>query len=300
MQSKNSKYLFLAVFSCVIWAGSFVIARGVHSYIPPITLAFWRWLVAFIVMFFICYKKIPSQIEIIKKHWRYIFLMGFFAVGVFNSIVYVAAHFTTAHHIALISSISPIGTLVIAGIIGFEALTKNKIIGAIIAFLGAVTVISHGSLSFLISLKWNYGDLMLIFSALIWSSWSAMLHYKPKELDAKVFLTAQIFVGLIFLLPIYIWEFLSVAKTPFSFNAWLVYIYLGVGSSCLAWLAWQESTKRVGAVQTSLIYYTMPLFTSLIAVITLSEPIKFYHILGFLFILAGIIISTRFGSKMSS
>ncbi|MDX1950349.1 MAG: DMT family transporter [Rickettsiales bacterium] len=293
MQNKNTKYLVLALFSCLIWAGSFVIARGVHNFIPPITLAFWRWIVAFVVMLAISYKKISSQIQIIKKNWKYIFLMGFFAVGVFNTIVYISAHYTTAHHISLISSISPIGTLVIAGILGFEALTKNKIIGAIIAFTGAIIVISHGSFEFLMKLKWNLGDLMLISSALIWASWSAMLHYKPKDLDAKVFLTLQIFVGLIFLFPLYIWEYLSVAETPFTFDAWSVYIYLGVGSSCLAWLAWQESTKRVGAVQTSLIYYTMPVFTSILAVITLSEPLKLYHFLGFTFILVGILVSIR-------
>ncbi|HCR86333.1 MAG TPA: hypothetical protein DIV86_06610 [Alphaproteobacteria bacterium] len=56
-------------------------------------------------------------------------------------------------------------------------------------------------------------------------------------------------------------------------------------------IAWQESIKRIGAVKTSLVYYTMPIFTSIMSVIFLSEPIQIYHIIGFCFILLGIIAS---------
>jgi drug/metabolite transporter (DMT)-like permease len=289
--STYTRSILGAVIACLIWAGSFVIARGVHENIPPITLAFWRWVVALIAMFAISYKSLFSEISQIKKNFFYIFLMGAVGVGAFNSLVYIAAHYTTAHHIALISSLSPIGTLLIAGAIGFEKFTKNKFLGAISAFIGAVTVISRGDVFNLFQENWNKGDILLIISATIWAGWGAMLHYKPKEITSKVFLTVQIIVGVIILFPFYIWEFLNVKATPFDFNSLIVYVYLGVGSSCIAWLLWQFAVKNVGAVKTSLVYYTLPIFTSLLAVITLGEPIKIYHLVGFALIFFGIVIS---------
>ncbi|MCK4489842.1 MAG: EamA family transporter, partial [Anaerolineales bacterium] len=43
-----SGYLF-AIGATAIWSGNFIIARGLNENITPISLAFWRWVVAVIV-----------------------------------------------------------------------------------------------------------------------------------------------------------------------------------------------------------------------------------------------------------
>lgn len=291
MKNKTLFAIFIALFSCAIWAGSFIIARGVHEWIPPVTLAFWRWMVALIVLTIISYKNVIREKEFIIKHWKYIVFMGFLSVGVFNTLIYTAAHYTTAHHIALISSISPVGTLLIAIFLGFEKFSKISFLGAVTAFFGALIIISSGNLMSLIEQKWNKGDIILLVSAMIWAGWSAFLHYKPKELSPKSFLTTQAYVGIIALLPLYIWECIYVAPTPFTLNAWLIYIYLGVGSSCIAWIGWQVATAQLGAVKVSLVYYTIPIFSSILAVMILGESFKLYHLVGFIAIFMGILLS---------
>jgi drug/metabolite transporter (DMT)-like permease len=287
--------ILMGLGTCVIWAGSFVIARGVHNWIPPVSLAFWRWVVAFVTLAPFTIRLVFQQWQLIKNQWKFITIMGLFSVTAFNTLVYTAAHYTTSHHISLISSAAPIGTLLIAGIIGFEAFTKSKILGAASAFLGVLIIISAGDLLTLFTQTWNKGDILLVFSMLIWASWGAALHYKAKELSSKVFLLSQIFVGVITLAPFYVWENLHLQNlgqptAPFTLNAWIVYLYLGIGSSCIAWLAWQDCVRRIGAVKTSIIYYSLPIFSAILAVFTLHEPLEEYHFIGFIFIVAGIVI----------
>lgn len=295
----------LGLLTCAIWAGSFVLARGVHSWIPPVALAFWRWIIAFAALAPFTITKAIEQKHLIKKQWKFITIMGLFSVSIFNTLIYTAAHYTTSHHISLISSAAPIGTLLIAGIIGFEAFTKNKIIGAASAFFGVLVIISAGDLQTLFTQTWNKGDILLVCSMLIWAAWGAALHYKAKELSSKVFLLTQIFVGIIGLIPFYIWEYIALknsgqAQAPFTLNAWVVYAYLGIGSSCIGWLAWQDCVRRIGAVKTSIIYYSLPVFSAIFAVFTLNEPIEKYHFIGFLFIVAGIIIPNLERKKSSA
>jgi drug/metabolite transporter (DMT)-like permease len=248
------------------YLGGQLCARGVHDWIPPITLAFWRWAVAFAFLLPISYPTIHKEWPIIIKHWKYLVTMSAFGVTTFNTLVYFAAHHTSAQHIALISATAPVGTLLLAGLFKIERLSRYKLGGAICAFSGALVVISNGSLSSLFSQSLNFGDKLLLVSALIWASWGVALIFKPKALSTRSFLITLSGIGTLFLTPLYIWETIYVALTPFSFDAWAAYIYLGIGSSVFAWGLWQYSVETIGAIKTSLLYYSLPLFNAVLAI----------------------------------
>lgn len=296
---KESLALLFALLACLIWSGSFVIARGVHEYIPPFALAFWRWMVAVVIIVPLGYGHVRSQWGLIISHWKYFLCLALLGVTVFNSMVYVAAHHTTTHHIALISSTSPIWTLLMAGMLGIDKLSGYKVVGAVSAFLGALIVMTQGKLADTLLISWNYGDVLLLISSVIWAVYSVMVHYKPVGIHPKSLMFIIIVTGTLSLLPFYVWEALYVAPTPFSPKAISAYVYLGLGSSIIAWFSWNYSIHTIGSVKTGLVYYTIPVFTSTLAVIILGEPIELYHWIGFVLVFLGIIISnfTKFSAK---
>jgi drug/metabolite transporter (DMT)-like permease len=291
MPKKELTALLLALLACLIWSGNFVIARGAHDFIMPVTLSFWRWLVALVVIIPIGYKHVRKQWPSIKKHWKYFTFMGVFGVALFNTLVYSAGHYTSAHHIALISATAPIWTLLMAGMLGHDKFSRYKVMGALCAFLGALVIISHGKLQFLLDEKWNTGDLILVFSAFLWAVYCVALHYKPKQVTTKSFLTVIIAIGTAALLPFYIWEATTVAPTPFTIEAWSIYLYVGIASSVIAWFAWNHSVHTIGSVKTGLVYYTIPIFSSILAIFLLHEPLANYHFVGFVFVFLGIVLS---------
>jgi drug/metabolite transporter (DMT)-like permease len=205
--------------------------------------------------------------------------------------VYVAAHYTTSHHIALISSTSPIWTMLLAGILGMEKLSPYKVFGAASAFLGALIVITHGELANISSISWNYGDVLLLIASVVWSVYCVMMYCKPIGINSKSLMLVIIVIGTLFLLPFYVWEILTVAPAPFTLKAISAYVYLGIGSSIIAGFAWNYSIHTIGSVKTGLVYYTMPIFTGVLAVVILGEPMALYHLVGFMLVFLGIIIS---------
>lgn len=291
MTKKTFIALCLALFACFMWAGNFIVARGVQEIVPPFTLAYWRWVIAFIVILPIGAKSVWQQRHYIRESWKFMFFMGVFGVGVFNTTIYLAAHYTNTHHLSLITSTAPIWTLLMAGILKIENLSVNKILGAIFAFLGALVIITEGALTEIFTISFNKGDLIVLFGSLMWATYCVMLNYKPVSINTRAFLTVIILIGAIALLPFHLYEVSTIGPTPFDLTALGVYLYIGVGASVMSWFAWNHAIHTIGAVKTSLVYYTIPIISAFLAVTFLDEPLEGYIFIGFACVCLGIFVS---------
>ena len=126
LTSLNDRYfgMIMAFIAVVIWSGNFVIARGISHIISPFELAFFRWSTASCLIFPFAFKQIKQDIPSIIKHWKYLFWVSLTGITLFNTLVYIAGHYTTAINLALIGTTSsPIFASILAVIF-----LKEKII----------------------------------------------------------------------------------------------------------------------------------------------------------------------------
>ena len=184
MTKNTALALAAALAACLIWSSNFLLARGMHELIPPFAFSFWRWIIAFLALLPFSYPYVRREWGLITSNLKYLVFMGLVGVASFNSLIYFAAHDTTTSHIAIISSTTPILTLILAGIVGQDRLTAFKIGGGAMACLGALYVITQGQLSAAFSQDWNHGDILVVISATIWAVWSVGLKSKPAGMSA--------------------------------------------------------------------------------------------------------------------
>lgn len=281
----------LAMAACLIWSGNFVIARGVHETIHPVGMAFWRWGIALTVVLPIAWPRLRAQWPLVRAHPQRMLLMGVVGVSVFNTLIYLAAHHTSTHHIALISSTAPVWTLLLAWALKQEQTNRYTLAGMGLAMTGAVLVILRGDFTLLMSLELNTGDMILFVGAWAWAIYTILLKYRPQGMAASVFLTVIIAIGLIGLLPFYLWELMQVGYTPLTLEVMGVYLYVGIGASVIAWFGWNHAVGVLGAVRIGLVYYTMPVFSGLLAIVFLGEPLAGYHLAGLALIFFGVLLS---------
>lgn len=73
--AKKNSYtgIALALITVIVWSGNFIIARGLYKQIPPIGLAFYRWSLASVTIFFLGYKKFAAEKIFVFKNWKYFF-----------------------------------------------------------------------------------------------------------------------------------------------------------------------------------------------------------------------------------
>ena len=57
-------------------ASNLVVARGGVEFVPPISLAFWRWTVVFLILLPFTYVTLKNNFHIIKKEYKKLFFLG--------------------------------------------------------------------------------------------------------------------------------------------------------------------------------------------------------------------------------
>lgn len=184
IRSAAAGYLF-AVGATAIWSGNFIVARGLNETIPPVCLAFSRWLVAVVFLMPIAVKDVISEWHDLKKHLPYLSITAFLGITCFNTLIYFAGRTTAAMNLSLIAITFPIFIILLTRILYGEKLTPAKGIGIGLVLTGVVMLITKGRLDVLLSISFNIGDLWMLLAAAIFAVYSLLLKTKPEQISVK-------------------------------------------------------------------------------------------------------------------
>lgn len=279
---------FFAIGATAIWSGNFIVARGLNESIPPISLAFWRWVVAVIVFLPFALKPLIVEWNIIKENIPYLSITSLLGITIFNTLIYFAGHTTTAINLSLISITFPAFIVILSRIFFRESITINKGIGILLVAAGVVLLITNGIPSKLLNISFAIGDVWMLVAALIFAIYSILLKRKPKMLSILVLQLSTFILGLFFLFPFFILEYVTVPPIEFDTKIVFSILYVGIFASLSAFVLWNKAIVTVGPSKAGMTYYTLPLFSGFWAYLLLKEDISIIHFYSVFFILTGI------------
>jgi drug/metabolite transporter (DMT)-like permease len=287
-------YLLL-VLTVLFWSGNFVLGRSVNDIIPPISLAFWRWFGAFIILLPFGIKPLFSQRQWIGRHWKLLAFMGLLSVTNFSIFIYFALQSTPVVNTVLVNSFQPI-LIVMASWIGFrDKIRLLQGVGIMVSLTGLMWILSRGNPYFLLSFRFSSGDLWTLSAGISWAIYSVMLRGHPQDIDPISFLAILIVFGTLFLAPLYIWEIQTGARIQFSLRALGSIAYVAIFPSILSYLFWNKAVSMVGANKAGIFIHLMPVFSVILAFLLLGERFEHYHWPGISLIFGGIVLTTSEG-----
>jgi drug/metabolite transporter (DMT)-like permease len=290
-------YLF-AFGATAIWSGNFIIARVLNNSMSPISIAFWRWVVAVLVLFPFAIKGLIKDWHILKKNKLYLSITALLGVTVFNTLIYLASHTTTAINLSLISITFPIFIIIFSRLFLKETITLNKAIGIVLVVFGVIYLITKGKLDVLLNISFAVGDIWTLLAAILFAIYSLLLKQKPEALGILSFQLSTFLLGLLFLFPFFIWESSVTPSVIIEPKLVLSILYIGIFASLSAYILWNKAVINLGATNASMIYYTLPLFSGFLAFVILKEPIGWTHLLSLILIVSGILAATYKKSKL--
>ncbi|OIQ97347.1 putative amino-acid metabolite efflux pump [mine drainage metagenome] len=296
MNSSPNKNLFIgfvfAMITIIIWSGNYVVARGIANQIPPVSLAFFRWGTASVFIALIGWKKFIAQKNILLQHKWYLFFTALTGVTIFNTLIYVAGHFTAAINLVLIATTAaPIFITVFSAIFLKERINNFRLTGIVLCFAGVLLLLSQGSWQKLMQLRFGKGDLWILASAFIFSIYSVLVKKKPATIAPMSFLVTIFIAGTLMLFPFYIIETQITQPLHWTHGMLLTILYLGIGNSVIGFLCWNASIARIGPARTSLFSNLMPVFSTIEAVLFLNEKFTTVHLISGIVVIVGLIIA---------
>ena len=277
----------LVNFSTFGWATNLIVARLVNQDVGPISLSALRFSLASVVFLLLMLRLPPAERRLGRDVWL---LLGMALSGmvIFSPLLYWGLYYTTAANAALINGTAPLLTAIWAVWLIREPMTRPQMVGAVLALVGIVVLVSGGSLSYLLDFKVNFGDVLVLAAVAFWGIYSVLGRWVMKRSGrSPVSVTAfSIILSLPFLWAGAGWEmqYLPVVFSPRMITA-IVYISLVPAGLCM--LSWNAGVRRLGASGAMIFYNTLPLYGAALGALVLGEPLGLVHVAGGLLVIAG-------------
>ncbi|MFP8833098.1 DMT family transporter [Hydrogenophaga sp. XSHU_21] len=292
----------LLVIPPLLWAGNAVVGRLMNGTVPPSTLNFLRWTLAFALL-------LPLAGWVLRPgsglwtHWKRFALLGALGVGSYNALQYLALKTSTPLNVTLVAASTPVFMLLLGRVFYGVPVTTRAALGAALSLAGVAVVLSGGQLARLLAVQLVPGDAWMLLAALVWAWYSWLLVRPPAggdppaiKADWAAFLLAQVVLGLVWSGLLATGEWLVLPEGSAIRWGWplaIALLYVAVGPSLLAYRCWGAGVARVGPALAGFFSNLTPLFAALMSAALLGDMPRWHHALGFVLIVGGIVVSSR-------
>ncbi len=287
----NQPYLLLSLTS-LFWAGNIVLGRYVAGHVPPLTLSCLRWIGAFLMLLPFALPHLKRDWPVLRAHLPLMAVLSATGFAINNALSYWALQHTQALNALLIQSSGPLFVALWSLLLFGVRLTWAQLAGIAISLAGVLTIILRGDFATLAGIQFNKGDLMLAGALLAFGLYSALMLRRPKtqQLSLICFTTG---CGALLLLPFSIWEFSTGFTLKLDALTVATLVYVVIFPSTLAYLFFNRGIALIGPNRAAPFFHLVPVFGSAMAILLLGEQPRLFHLIGYLLVLAGVVIASR-------
>ena len=287
----------LLVIPPLLWAGNAVVGRLVHDLIPPITLNFIRWVLAFAILLPLAHSVLRADSPL-WAHWRRYAMLGLLGIGLYNALQYMALQTSTPINVTLVGASMPVWMLAVGALFFGAAVTRRQVLGALLSVCGVLLVLSRGEWSQLLAFRLVPGDVFMMLATISWAfySWLLARTSEPSSIrgDWAAFLMAQMLFGLAWSGSFAAGEWLVSTQTiTWGLPLVAALLYIAIGPAILAYRSWGAGVQQAGPNVAAFFLNLTPLFAALMSAAFLGELPHWYHGAAFALIVAGIVVSSR-------
>ncbi|WP_347488522.1 EamA family transporter [Desulfoscipio sp. XC116] len=274
-----------------IWGGMYVVSKYVLDFIPPVTLVWLRYVIAFALLYAIlkiAQRKTKTAAKLEKKDWLLLSWIGFIGYFVSISFQFMGTKLSDAHTGALITSATPAFIVFFGRFVLKEALTVRKIVSLAIATTGVLIVVGWSpNLG-----NYFWGSVILVGAAITWALLSVYVKVASYKHSSLTITTYAILFGLLFTTPFMFWELAAYDIQAVNSLTVLGVLYIGIVSTAGAFFLWNKGLELMDAGIGSLFFFFQPLVGSFLGWLLLKEHLDLNFYIGGTLILLGVLIVT--------
>jgi drug/metabolite transporter (DMT)-like permease len=287
----NRKLLgaFSGLIAASMWGGLYVISDAVLDVVPPATLVLIRYIIALPVLL-IAFRLMHNR-GIDKRDLKLVVLTSFVGFGISLLAQFAGTKLSTAAAGALITSATPAFIIIFAWLILREAAGLKQWIGLGLATIGVliVSVLSNQTVS-VEATDPLLGNLFLILAAVTWALYSVLakkLTAKYSSLTITLLVTA---IGIPIVAPVAAIELQTQSIGALTPGVIAGILYLGIGSTAIAFFLWNKSFELLDAASASLFFFAQPIVGVLLSAIFRGQQLDATFFIGGALILIGALL----------
>lgn len=286
------KHVLFLLMATATWGLNFFLAKIMMESSTAIQAGFWRYCMAVLLLLPLLWRRLPKWKGILHQS-KLLLLVGIVGIFGFNYFFFLGLATTSAINAALIMSLNPALTLLLARMLWQQKITRAQAIGVLLAFLGVVVLLTQGKPWAITNLQMGRGDGYM---------WAANFAFAIYHLGVKQYrgsmdnLHFTFFTTLICCLCFFViiqpYPVGELGTYPARF--WYAAIGMGGPGTALAYFSWNHGAAGLGVGRAPIYMNTVPLFTSLFALL-FGATLYWHHLWSGLLIIAGLLVIQRQG-----
>ena len=291
---KNNFYPYLLLFiQPIFMASNIIVARGGVEYVPPVSLAFWRWLTVFVILMPFFFDEIFRKKKQFKKESLKLFFLGLMGCGICGAFPFIAGMSTTMANMGIIYTSSPIFIIVLSVLFFGDKINLSRIIGLVLCLSGVLIIICKGDLTYLINFKFTSGDLWMLGAAVGWAVYSIFLINWKSSFSLMARFTLIAFFGAISLFPFYLIEESYFFNTVFNNNFIFWVLFAAISPGIIAFTLYTKVQKYVGASLAGFTLYIFSIYSAVYGIILFDEILLSFHYYGAALVFIGVYLARK-------
>ena len=291
---KNNFYPYLLLLvQPIFMATNLIVARGGVEYVPPISLAFWRWFTVFLILIpFFLNEIVEKKKELSKEKWK-LFFLGSMGCGVCGAFPFIAGMSTTMANMGIIYTSSPIFIIILSLVFFNEKINLSRILGLLLCLTGVLIIISKGNLDLLFNFKFTSGDLWMVGASAGWAIYSIYLLNWKSNFSLMGRFTLIAFFGAMSLFPFYVLEEIYFFDTTLNSNFIFWVLFAALSPGIIAFTLYTRVQKYVGASLAGFALYLYSVYSALYGIILFDESLLVFHYYGAALVFIGVYLARK-------
>jgi drug/metabolite transporter (DMT)-like permease len=282
----GNPYLLLALAS-LFWSGNHIMGRAIAGHVPPIAIGTLRWLLATALLWPFVRPRLAGAWPLVRPKLGVTIYLSLLGGAIFGTLQFVGLQFTTALNVSVMNSLAPVLIVAASAVMFRDRLTWRQGAGIAISLTGVLVIISRLDPGVIGGLQFNIGDVIIVINMALWGIYSASLRLRP-AVDGLTFMFLFALISGIAMLPAFAWEISTgyvLQPTVLTFAA---VVFVTLFSTIGAFIFWTRGVELIGPNRAGVFLHLVPIYSALLTGVLLGEPLRIYHVIGFLLILAGV------------
>ncbi|MCB5190038.1 DMT family transporter [Methylobacillus arboreus] len=283
------KFWFFPLTAMALWAGNVIVSKVASGIIAPPAITFYRLVVAVSLMSFFVAIPAWKNRGTIKKVLPKLFFLGFLSMAFYQCLSYWAADTSTATNMAIITALTPLMTLLMSALVLRDHPKPIMLLGAALALIGTLYLVSEGNVGQLLKGGWHQGDLLMLTAVASYALYSVLLKHWKLPLPAWQSTYLQAMAALVFMIPMVL--LVPAGQAQINTRSLPLILYAGILASVALPYCWIKGIEYLGPNRCSMTMNLLPVFTAGLAVVILHEHLDAHHLIGGSAALLGVMLS---------
>jgi len=278
------------------WGGNAVAGKLATIGWEPFTLTCLRWFLVAIVLLPFAWKPLQADCTLVAKRWWFFLIFCGFLMGLFNLLMYLALNYTTAINVSIEQASMPLFIILANFAVLSQRVTLLQMVGVGVSILGVLLTSTHGEPLKLIANGLNKGDAIMLVGCFFYAMYTFGLRWKPK-VHWLTFIWLIAVGACLVSIPFAVYELSTQVMAVPTSRDWLILVYVVIIPSIVCQLSFARGVELLGGNRAGLFINLVPLFGSLLAVLIIGEQFEWFHAVGMIMVVGGIMLAERFAHE---